>query len=48
MYLDMKILFTSTWNFPASSTAHENGYVHAQAQFITEEQKNNYNIKGDK
>lgn len=47
MYLDMKIHLKSTWNFPSSSTAHETGCVHAQAQFITE-QKDNCNIKGDK
>ena len=44
----MRIHIKSTWNFPASSTAHETSYVHAQAQFITEEQKDNYNIKDDK
>ena len=48
MYLDLRILIKNSWNFPASSTAHENGYVHAQAQFLTEEQKDNCNIKGDK
>ena len=44
----MRIHIKSTWNFPASSTANETSYVHAQAQFITEEQKDNYNIKDDK
>ena len=48
MYLDMRILIKSTSNFSANSTAHENSYVHAQAQFIIEEQKDNFNIRVDK
>lgn len=48
MYLDMRIHIKSTWNFPTSSTAHETSYIHAQAQCITEEQKDSCNITDDK
>ena len=41
----MKIHITNTWNISTNSTAHENGYAHVQAQFITEEQKDKCNLK---
>ena len=48
MDIGMTIHIESICNCPASSTTHKEGRIHAKAQFFTEEEKNNSNMKVDK
>lgn len=48
MYLDMTILIERNPNFPASSITHEEGHVHVQTEFITEEKRVSSNKNIDK